>query len=118
MELSKEQVRLLLKYEYLSELNAAQAAQRINDACGEGTVGESTARRWFAKFREGEESFEDKPRSGRPKEVDRQEVLEAIEETPSLTTRMLADDFDYDQKTIVNILHELGKVWSPRHTHR
>ncbi|KAJ1346710.1 hypothetical protein KIN20_001599 [Parelaphostrongylus tenuis] len=36
---------------------------------------------------EGEESLEDQPRTGRPKEADRQNVLEATEEDPSLTTR-------------------------------
>ena len=72
---------------------------------------EATAIRWFAKFSDGEESFEDQPRAGRPREVDREAVLAAIEESPSLTTRMLADDFGCVHGTIENILHEAGKVW-------
>jgi histone-lysine N-methyltransferase SETMAR len=111
MELTREQIRLLLMHEYLLESDATEAARRINKAWGDGTIGERTAREWFAKFRNGEEGLEDKSRSGRPQEVVRQAVLAAIEETPSLTTRMLAEDFDCEQSTIVRILHELGKVW-------
>jgi hypothetical protein len=74
-------------------------------------VGRRTAYEWFAKFKAGQDELEDQPRSGRPQEVDRQAVLEAIEESPSLTTRMLAEDFDCCFKTIASILHELGKIW-------
>lgn len=68
-------------------------------------------REWIAKFKAGHEELGDQARSGRPREVDREEVLAAIEETPSLTTRMLADDFDCGKSTIARILHELGKTW-------
>lgn len=111
MELTREEKRLLLHFQWKLGMNASESARKICEAYGDKTIGESTAREWFAKFRAGEESIEDKPRSGHPQEVDRQAVLEAIEETPSLTTRMLAEDFDCDQKTIVNMLHELGKIW-------
>lgn len=44
-------------------------------------------------------------------EVNCQEVLNANGETLSLTTYMLVDGFDCSHKTIVLILHELGKIW-------
>ena len=105
MPLSKEQTRLLLKHEKLLGTPAREAARRINTARGAETVSEATAIRWF----DSEESFEDQPRAGRPREVDREAVLAAIEESPSLTTRMLADGCVHG--TIENILHEAGKVW-------
>lgn len=111
MKLTWEQIRLLLIHEWRLETNATEAAHKINRAWGEDTVAERTARKWYGKFRAGEDSLEDQPRSGRPQEVDRQAVLAAVEETPSLTTRMLADDFNCDHSTIVRILNELGKVW-------
>ncbi|KAJ1360340.1 hypothetical protein KIN20_019283 [Parelaphostrongylus tenuis] len=46
----------------------------------------------------------------RPREADRQAVLETIEENPSLTSRMLADDLDCDHKTIERAT--LRKAWS------
>ena len=39
MELTREQKRLLMLYEYKSGSNAADAIRRINQARGEGTVG-------------------------------------------------------------------------------
>jgi histone-lysine N-methyltransferase SETMAR len=111
MELNREQKRLLLHFQWKLSVNASEAARKICEAYGERAIGRSTAKEWFAKFNAGNEELEDKARSGRPIEVDRQAVLNAIEETPSLTTRMLADDFDCDHTTIVQILHELGKVW-------
>jgi transposase len=69
MELSNEQIRLLLMHEYRLEKSAAEAARQINKAWAEGMVGESTARKWFANFKNGEETLEDQPRSGRPREI-------------------------------------------------
>ena len=88
-----------------------EAARKINGAWGDDTVAERTARKWLTKFKAGEDSLEDQPRSGRPQEVDRQAVLEMVEENPSMTCRMLAEEFDCCFKTIANILHELGKAW-------
>jgi len=108
MELTREQIRLLINHERLLGSSAAEATRRINKAWGEDTVGGSTVRDWFRKLAAGEESLEDKPRSGRPQKIDRQAVLAKIEESPSMTTRMLAEDFDCHHSTIEEILHEAG----------
>uniref|UniRef100_A0A914ELT1 Transposase n=1 Tax=Acrobeloides nanus TaxID=290746 RepID=A0A914ELT1_9BILA len=46
--------------------------------------------------------IEDKKRSGRPRKVDRV----AVEAHPSMTTRMLAEDFECSNTEIVKILHD------------
>jgi histone-lysine N-methyltransferase SETMAR len=109
MELDWEQIRLLLHFQWQLKSNATDAAKKICEAYGEGIVSVRTAQEWFKKFREGNEDLSDKPRSGRSREVNRQAVVNAIEEDPSMTTRMLADDFDCDHVTILTILHEAGK---------
>uniref|UniRef100_A0A914EJM2 Transposase n=1 Tax=Acrobeloides nanus TaxID=290746 RepID=A0A914EJM2_9BILA len=53
----------------------------------------------------------DKKRSGRPREVDRAAVVNAAEAHPSMTTRMLAEDFDCHHAEIARILHAAGKKW-------
>ncbi|KAJ1350667.1 hypothetical protein KIN20_006523 [Parelaphostrongylus tenuis] len=68
-----------------------------------------TASSWFAKFEALENSLKDQSHSGRLQKVDRRAVLETVEENSLLTCRVLAEEFDYCLKTIVNILHELGK---------
>ncbi|KAJ1346590.1 hypothetical protein KIN20_001421 [Parelaphostrongylus tenuis] len=62
-------------HEWLLGSNTTVANERINLAWGEDTVGKDTLYRRFKKFDEGEEGLEDQPRSGRPKEVDRQDAL-------------------------------------------
>lgn len=111
MQLTDEQIRLLVMHEWRAGLNGLEVTKRINEIWGEGTVGKTMVYKWIKKFKDGDENLEDQPRLGRPREIDRQAVLEAIEEAPSLTTRMLADDFECDQWTIVRVLEELGKVW-------
>jgi transposase len=111
MDLSKEDIRLLLQFQFKLRpyMSASEAARNVCKAYGDGIVGESTARRWFKKFKDGGESLTDKERSGRPRKIDRQSVIEAIEDNPSMTTRMLADEFDCRHSTIEDILHEAGK---------
>lgn len=76
--------------------NAAEAARRINQAWGAQMVAESTVRERFRQFKVGNEDLADKPRSGRPREVDRQAVINRIEEDSSMTSRMLGDEFGCD----------------------
>lgn len=109
MELDWEQIRLLLLFQYKLGNNATEAAKQVCKAFGDKIVSTRTAQEWYAKFRKGQTDLGDKPRSGRPQEVDRQAVVNAIEEEPSMTTRMLADDFDCHHSTIEEILHKAGK---------
>uniref|UniRef100_A0A914CTZ6 Uncharacterized protein n=1 Tax=Acrobeloides nanus TaxID=290746 RepID=A0A914CTZ6_9BILA len=48
----------------------------------------------FARFKEGDRSLEDKKGRGRPSDFDDQALLDAMEEDQSLTTRMLAEEFN------------------------
>lgn len=111
MELTREQKRLLILHEYKLGSSAADTFRRINEVWGDGTVGRTAVFDRFNEFKAGNENLAHRQGAGRPREVDRQAVLNAIEASPSLTTRMLAEDFDCAQSTIVEILKELGKVW-------
>uniref|UniRef100_A0A914ECJ0 Transposase n=1 Tax=Acrobeloides nanus TaxID=290746 RepID=A0A914ECJ0_9BILA len=76
MEKNRGDIRKLLKYEFLLGHKAIEAVCNINRAY---------VPQW---------AVEDNPRSGRPREVDRVAVVNAVEEHPSMTIRMLAEDFD------------------------
>ncbi|KAJ1355848.1 hypothetical protein KIN20_013409 [Parelaphostrongylus tenuis] len=45
------------------------------------------------KFRDGDTDLANQPRSGRPREIDREAIIDANEEDPTLSTWDLADDF-------------------------
>ena len=53
-------------YEVKLNQIAAETDRNINQAFGNDSLNERTDRRWFAKFRSGDFSLEDEPRSGRP----------------------------------------------------
>ena len=105
MEKNRGVIRELLKFEYELGHSAKEAVKNINRAKGNGIVSYTNAKLWFSKFRNNEMDISDKKRSGRPQEVDRVAVVNAVEAHPSLTTRMLAEDFDCSQSQIVEILH-------------
>lgn len=67
-----------------------------------------------ASFREGDTDVKDKSLKERPsKKIDCDGILAAIEGegNPTLTTRMLADDFQCSHTKIEKVLHEKGKKW-------
>ena len=47
--------------------------------CGEGAVTDRTCQKWFVKFCAGDFSLDDAPRSGRPFEVDSEQIETLIE---------------------------------------
>ena len=61
-------------------------------------------------FGNGENDLNDKPRSGRPREIDRNAVIETIDLDPTLSTEDLADDFECTQQQIRNILKHGAKA--------
>ena len=108
MEKNRGVIRELLKYEFELGHSEKEALDNINRAKGHGKVDRTTVWRWFSKFRNNQMEITDKKRAGRPWEVDRVAVVNAVEAHPSMTTRMLAEDFDCDQASIVRILHAAG----------
>jgi len=112
--------RDLLFHEFKQQSTAVAAYKKTCRTMGPNILSKRAAFEWFAKFRNGEQSTKDKPRPGQPRRIDEGAVLEAIETNPTLTTRMLADDFDCSHMQIARILKKLcfrvrhGK-WVPHH---
>ncbi|KAI1704613.1 histone-lysine N-methyltransferase SETMAR [Ditylenchus destructor] len=80
MEKNRGVIRELLKYEYELGHSVKEAIENINRAKGAGTVAQRTAYEWYSKFESGNLTVEDNSRSGRPREVDREAVLNAVKD--------------------------------------
>ena len=89
---------------------ASQAKDEIYQAYGTGSVGLTTIKEWYAKFKKGEFNLEDQPRSGRPKEMEDEELLVLLEEDDGQSTRELAKRVNVNQSTVLRRLKALGKV--------
>ncbi|CAG0889502.1 unnamed protein product [Darwinula stevensoni] len=94
--LTKEQVRLLLLYDFRIKKKAANSIADINTAFGPDTVSKSTAYDWYSRFQKGNESLEDQPRTGRPSEMACQCLEHLLSLTPkekeSLQSKVLPDE--------------------------
>ena len=114
----KQHFWYLLFFVFRRGQKAAEAARDICMVYGEDVIGESTARKWFGKFKNGNFDIDDTPRSGRPSEFDEDHVKALLTEKSRQTSRELAEKMNCDQKTILNHLHSMGfaeklGVWMP-----
>ena len=116
--LTKENLRTFLRYEFDRGLTATQAFENINNTYGEGTIGKATYR-WYGKFNNDEFSVEDALRSGRLVEFSEGQLEELLEEGNHQTTHELAEQMGCCHGTIENHLKKMEKVqkygaWVPR----
>ena len=92
---------------------------------GNQTVSLRTVERWIAKFKLGQETLKDEPRSGRPREASTPEkifrIKKLVTEDRHITTRELADLADISKERVSHILNNelfMRKVcakWVPYH---
>ena len=75
---------------------------------GEGTVTDRMCQKWSVKFRAGDFSLDDAPRSGRPVEVDSDQIEKL--RTQRYTTQEIANILNIYKSSVENHLHQLGYV--------
>ena len=90
----------------------------ISELYPEDAMADRSYERLFAKFREGDRSLQDLRRTVRPQTLDRQYLKAAVDAYSSVTSRELAIVFGSYQQTLINVLHDIGKVckrgrWNP-----
>ena len=77
-------------YHFKKGKNTTETQKKTCAVCGEGAVTERMCRKWFAKFRAGDFSLGDTPWSGRPVEVDSDQIPTFTENCQCYTTPEMA----------------------------
>ena len=83
--------------------------KKICAAYGDGAVTDQTCQKWFAKFRAGDYSLDDAPRSGRPVEVDSGQIETLVEHDQPSTTWEIADTLKISK--VIKLLAKMKNVF-------
>ena len=114
----KQHFQHIMLYYFKKGKNATETQKKICAAYGEGAVADRTCQKWFAKFCAGDFSLDDAPQSGRPVEVDSDQIETLIVDSQRSTTWKIADILKIPKSSTENHLHQLGyvshfDVWVP-----
>ena len=82
MVLDKKQIQTIFYFKFKMGCKPAETTCNTNKAFGPGTAHEHTVRWRFKKFCKGDENLEDEEQSGRPSEVDADQLRAIIEADP------------------------------------
>ena len=118
MEDKKQHFRHIMLYYLQKGKNATEMHKKICTVYGEGAVTDRTCQEWFAKFHAGDFSLDDALWSGRPVEVDSNQIETLTENSQHYTMGQIADILKISKSSIENHLHRLGyfnllDVWIP-----
>ncbi|GBN58105.1 hypothetical protein AVEN_197855-1 [Araneus ventricosus] len=106
MELSRQQIRTIMYYEFRNKLSATECHQKMCESLGVNTVPYDTVKVWFRKFKAGKLDIEDEPCSGRLIEVDCEQLKQIIDQDRNVSTIVL--ELDVCQKAIVKALKHIN----------
>lgn len=110
MAITKEHIRFSIHFAFHLKKNAAEATEMICAAYGENAVSHATCKRWYQKFRQGDFSLEDKPRTGRPQKFEMDELQALLNINSAQTEKELAEQLGVTRQAISVRLHAMGKV--------
>ncbi|GBN80024.1 hypothetical protein AVEN_180621-1 [Araneus ventricosus] len=89
MQLSRQQIRTIMYYEFRNNRSATECHQKMCGSLGINTVSYDTVKVWFRKFKAGNFHTEDEPRSGRPIEVGCEQLEQIIDQDRNVSTRTI-----------------------------
>ncbi|VDO96034.1 unnamed protein product [Heligmosomoides polygyrus] len=100
-------LRPIVYYDVLQG-HSARTAPNICAVFKEEIIHYSTVARWYQRFKAGDISLEDRPRSGRSFVVEEDNLREALKVEPNSTTRELVAALGCTRSTVVRQLEILG----------
>ena len=110
MECKNDHFRHILLFYFRKGKNAAQGAKELRDMYGEEALKDRQCWNWFIKFRFGDFSLKDEQRSGRPNEVDDDQIKAIIESNSHVIVREIEEMLKILKSTIDRHIQRLGLV--------
>lgn len=102
-------LRHCMRFLFDQGLKATAAAESINAVYGK-IVTANKCQFWFRKFREGDTSLSDAPRSGRPSDFNEDALKDLVESDPRLTIQEMSERVSAPWSTVQEHLKKIGKV--------
>ncbi|EGI66234.1 Mariner Mos1 transposase, partial [Acromyrmex echinatior] len=90
--------------------SAAEAHRMLVEVYGDTASTDKSCREWFRRFKDGDFSVEDKPRSGQPKKFEDKELEVLLEEDQSQTQEELAESLGVTKKAVSARLRVMGII--------
>ncbi|KAF2347610.1 hypothetical protein FHG87_021634 [Trinorchestia longiramus] len=90
--------------------NASEASANVNRPWGEESTRDRTARRWFGKFRSGDESLKDEEGRGRLGSLENEQLHAVVEQNPRQSVREMSQTLGVGIATVSHHLKIIGKV--------
>ncbi|CAG0882562.1 unnamed protein product [Darwinula stevensoni] len=120
MEEKRVHIRHCLLFDFDLGVCATQAHRHLCQTEGRDAPSLNTCHYWYNRFRSGDRSLEDRPRSRRPSEVDLDALRSLVEADPRATTRSLATTLHCSNTAIDNHLHSIARFsrWEGNHPER
>jgi len=88
--------------------SAAETHRMLIEIYGDTVPTDKSCREWFRRFKDGDFSVEDKPRSGQPKKFEELEAL--LEEDQSQTQEELTESLEVTQQAVSVRLREMRMI--------
>ncbi|KAJ4448109.1 hypothetical protein ANN_10121 [Periplaneta americana] len=102
--------RVNIKFCYKLGKTATETHGMLVQVYGREAVSRKCVYEWFKRFREGKETIEDEPRSGRPSTSRTPEMIEKVrqvlEQDRRLTLRSIAEELDISKDTVHTIVRD------------
>lgn len=110
-EPQKQHFREVLIFCFHLKKTAAEAHEMLMQAYGDNVPSDKSCREWFRRFKIGDFSVNDKPRSGQPKKFEDDELQALIDEDPCQSQDELAQLLNIHRSTISVRLAAMGKIY-------
>lgn len=109
MELSRDQIRAIIYYEWLELKDASEIHIRMNNRLGQNFISKSTVEYWFREFQRGRHSVKDEFRSGRPSTSTADQNVEMVREVVKENREITYDTLEKKTGISRGSLHSILK---------